>query len=195
MKKVLILLFLICLTLFNGVVFAKSKKIKCKKPIYFFENVNKNDFFDYLDDFTQKKKYKVEKFYPELGYISLKYKAKRKPEIVSLSLKQYGSDVYLFIDISKGNTKLEKEVYALLKPHAANSYLIKDDLMCRDLTKDVASINTNRKSTERENEYDNSVYRISMQRYVGYDKKTYFKDKLKRIFKRKKKNKKVKEST
>ncbi len=178
----------------NEALFAKSA-VKCKKPIYFFENANKNDYFDYLDDFMQNKKYKVEKFYPELGFISLKYKTNKfkKPEIVALSLKQYGSDVYLFIDISEGNTKLEKEVYALLKLHATNSYLIKDDLMCRDLTNDVASINTNRKSNARETEYDNNVYRISMQRYVGYDKKTYFKDKFKRMFTRQKKNTKVKE--
>jgi len=196
MKKVCIIVFLILISLINSPVFAKSKKLKCKKPIYFFENVNKNDYFNYLDELSQKNKYNVVKFYPELGFISLNYKAKRtkKEETVALNLKQYGNDVYLFIDISKGNTTLEKEVYSTLKPYAKNSYLISDDVLCRDLTRDVASINTNRRSIAPDNDYNPHFYRISMHRYVGYDKKIYFKDKLKKIFHRKKKKKKQSES-
>ncbi len=149
--------------------------------------------FDYLDEALQKGNFSLKKFYPELGFISINYEVKRnKPEIVSFNIKQYGNDVYLFMDISKGNTKLEKYVYGNLKTHSKNSYLLKDDYFCKELTKDVISIDTKRKNYLKEDNYNPAVYQISMKRYVGYDKRTYVKDNIKNFFRKFKRKKKEK---
>ena len=137
MNKIFILTAIIFSLFFAQDSFAKVKKIKCNKPIYFFENVNKREYFYYLDESLQNQ-YELKKYYPELGFISFNYEVKRnKPEIVALNLKQFGRDVFLFIDISKSNTKLEQKIYEDLKKHSTNSYLIRDDYFCKELTKDV----------------------------------------------------------
>ncbi len=191
MKKIIILLSISLFVLFNNSVFAKTKKIKCEKPIYYFEEANKNELFDELDKITQAKKIKIKKFYPELGFISFDYKVKKEPETVALSLKQQSHDVYLFIDISKNNTDLEKMIYNALKKHSKKSFLLKDKQFCLDFTKDTASINRNRKTSIQESVAADDVYRIGLNRYIGYDKKTYFKDKV-RNFKQNLKKKKAK---
>ena len=49
MKRNLFALLLIFLAVINIAAFGRPKKIECNKPIYFFENVQKNDYFEYLD--------------------------------------------------------------------------------------------------------------------------------------------------
>lgn len=182
MKKVIFTFVLILSIIINCGAFGKPKKVKCQKPIYFFENQKKDIFFNYMDEVVQKEGYYVEKMYPDLGFILVKYQIKQNKTIpVGLLLKQFGNDVYLFIDIPKNNTKLEHYVYKGLKEKAKNSYLLNNDLFCKQLTQDANSISTRRKSTLQETQYNPSVYIIDMKRYVGYDKKKYFwKNKFKR---------------
>ena len=83
--------------------------------------------------------------------------------------------VFSFIDISKSNTKLEQKIYEDLKKHSTNSYLIRDDYFCKELTKDVNLINTKRKNHITDTPHKNpAVYEFDIKRYVGYNKKTYF---------------------
>ncbi len=178
--------------LLHNTALAKPQKIRCNKPIYFFENASKNEFFDYVDETLQKNKYDVKKFYPELGFLTVNYKTKKhSTEIISINLKQYGNDLYLFIDTTKKNTKLEQDIYKNLKKHSQNSYLITDDYFCKELTKDVNSINKARKNYLKDDIYNPFVYQISMKRYIGYDKKTYFLNEIKSFFKNRKKKEKV----
>ena len=171
MKKFFAILLSILIVFTCNSAESKTKKLKCNKPIYFFENVQKNVMFGYLDEILQQENFELKKFYPELGFVAVNYEIKKnKPEIVSLDLKQYGNDIYLFMDISKSKTKLEKYIYANLKKHSKNSYLIKDNYFCKELSKDVISINTKRKNYLKEDEYNPFVYQISMKRYVGYKK-------------------------
>ena len=136
MNKKIGIFFLILIAFLNLGAFGKPKKIKCNKPIYFFENVQKNVFFDNLDSILQEGNFELKKFYPELGFISVKYKAKHNSQkIVGLNLKQFGNDVYLFIDIDKNNTELENFIYKNLKKHTQNSYLLRDDFFCKELSK------------------------------------------------------------
>ena len=161
--------------------FGKPKKIKCNKPIYFFENVKKADYFNYLDKIIEQGGYDLKKFYPELGFISINYEVKyNKPEVVGLNLKQFGNDVYLFIDISKSDTKLENYIYSNLKQYSKNSYLLRNDYFCKELTKDINLINTRRKNHLKDSEFNPTVYKLDLKRYIGFDKKTYF-----RFFKKK----------
>lgn len=189
MKKVIFTVFLIVLTTINTSAFCKPKKVKCKKPIYFFENVQKDTLFDELDRSVQEKKYELEKMYPELGFISVKYFHKEKAKPVSLLIKQFGNDAYLFINIDKNNTSLEKHIYANLKKLSKNSYLINDDMFCKQLTQDAESIRGRKKVLMHDTHYNPDMYIIDMKRYVGYDKKTYFKSKFKRKVKDKTKKK------
>ena len=172
MRKIVLIGFLLIITILNSGAFGKPKKIKCKKPIYFFEDVKKDEYFNYLDNTIQQEKYKLEKMYPELGYLSVNYRVKKEVVPVGILLKQFGNDIYLFIDIDKKNTSLEKNIYNSLKKHTKNSYLMNDDLFCRQLTKDAASIRTGRKAYLQETQYIPGTYVIHMKRYVGYDKKT-----------------------
>ena len=175
MKKILFITFLIIVAAVNCGAFGKPKKVKCQKPIYFFENQKKDVFFNYIDEVVQKEGYEIEKMYPDLGFILVKYQLKKDKTIpVGLLLKQFGNDVYLFIDIPKNNTALEHFVYKGLKDKAKNSYLLNNDLLCKQLTQDAESINARRKSTLQESPYNPSVYVMDMKRYVGYDKRTYF---------------------
>lgn len=175
MKKKIILLFLVFIAMTNLGAFGRPKKVKCNKPIYFFENVQKADYFNYIDELIQAQNYDLKKFYPELGFMSIAYKVKRgEPEIVGLSLKQFGNDVYLFIDISKSDTELERYLYKDLKKYSKNSYLLRNDYFCKELTKDVKLINTRRKNHVTDDVYNPLTYKISLKRYVGYDKKKYF---------------------
>lgn len=171
MKRIVIIGFLIFFIIANCGAFGKPKKVKCKKPIYFFEEVKKDVYFDYLDKTIQQNKYPLEKMYPELGYLSVNYKVKRKVVPVSILLKQFGNDTYLFIDIEKNNTKLEKNIYTELKKHSKNSYLMNDNMFCKELTKDAQSIRTRRKTSLQETQYTPGTYVINMKRYVGYNKK------------------------
>jgi len=193
MKKILYLAFILFIAI--GVLsqgsLAKVKKVKCDKPIYYFEEANKDNLFASIDELSQKSSWNVNKYYPQLGFISFKYHVKKEPEIVTLDLKQFSNDTYLFINISKNNTKLEKEIYEILKKQAKKSFLIEDEVLCKEFSKDIISIDKNRRSTIREIPKSDGVYRIGVHRYIGYDKKTYFKDKWNNFWKNlKKKNKK-----
>lgn len=179
MNKKIILILIIVVSILHLGAFGKPKKIKCNKPIYYFENVEKEKLFLALDELSQEKKYKIDKYYQELAFMSIKYNVK-KQKTVPVLLKQFGSDAYLFIDISKSNTSLEKEIYEKLKKETKTSYLLRDNLFCKELTKDADSISTRRKSTLKEKQYNPGVYVIDMKRYVGYNKKTYFWNKFKR---------------
>lgn len=193
MKKTIIFILIIAIFVINTSAFGRPKKSKCKKPIYFFENVKKDILFDELDKTIQSEEYELEKMYPELGYISIKYFIKKEAKPVGLLIKQFGNDAYLFIDISKNATSLEKNVYNNLKKYSKNSYLMNDDMLCRQLSQDAASIHARKKTTIQETPYNSDIYIINMKRYVGYDKKTYkwekFKDACKNKFKRKNKTK------
>ncbi|MCR4881536.1 MAG: hypothetical protein K6A44_06270 [bacterium] len=175
MKKIILIAFLIFITAINCGAFGKPKKVTCKKPIYFFENQKKDIFFGYLDEIVQHEGYEVEKMQYDLGYMLLKYNIKKDKVVpVSLLLKQFGNDVYLFIDIPKNNTELEHYIYKGLKDKSKNSYLLNNDYFCKQLTQDAESIRTRSKSTLQETQYNPAVYVMDMKRYVGYDKKTYF---------------------
>lgn len=181
MKRNILILFLIFIGIMNLGAFGKPKKVKCNKPIYFFENVKKADYFNYLDKIIEQGGYDLKKFYPELGFISINYEVKyNKPEVVGLNLKQFGNDVYLFIDISKSDTKLENYIYSNLKQYSKNSYLLRNDYFCKELTKDINLINTRRKNHLKDSEFNPTVYKLDLKRYIGFDKKTYF-----RFFKKK----------
>ncbi len=190
MKKILILLF-ITIFVSSSQVFSAPKKIKCNKPIYFFENVRKETLFVQLDQTLQAKGYEMIKFNEDLGYIVVNYKVKKEIVPVALTLKTYTNDVYLFIDIEKSKTQLEEDVYLGLKPLAQNSYLLRDDYFCKGLTKDAHSLIKTKKPYLKETPYNPGVYTFDMKRYVGYDKKTYFWKNLKSKFKKKKKNEKI----
>lgn len=175
MKRNILILFLIFIGIMNLGAFGKPKKIKCNKPIYFFENVKKTDYFNYLDKIIEQGGYDLKKFYPELGFISINYEVKyNKPEVVGLNLKQFGNDVYLFIDISKSDTKLENYIYSNLKQYSKNSYLLRNDYFCKELTKDINLINTRRKNHLKDSEFNPTLYKLDLKRYIGFDKKTYF---------------------
>ena len=61
----IIILVLFCLPVFAVSHSKKNKTI----PIYFYENVNKKDCFDKLDNYLQEKKYSFSMYYPELGFV------------------------------------------------------------------------------------------------------------------------------
>ena len=193
MKKTIILLLIIAITVINTSAFGRPKKVKCKKPIYFFENVKKDILFDELDKTIQEQDYQLEKMYPELGFISVKYFFKENAKPVGLLIKQFGNDAYLFINIDKNATSLEKHVYKNLKSLSKNSYLLNDDMLCRQLTQDAESIRARKKVLVQETPYNPNIYIIDMKRYVGYNKRTYKWEKFKDKFKRKAKDK-VKEN-
>ena len=194
MKKFIITALIIVLALTNVKASGKPKKVKCKKPIYFFENVKKDVLFDEMDKAVQMQKYELEKMYPELGFISVKYSHKKEAEPVSLLIKQFGNDAYLFININKNATSLEKNIYASLKKLSKNSYLMNDDMFCKQLTKDAESIHERKKVLFQDTQYNPDMYTIDMKRYVGYDKKTYHWENFKDKFKRKAKDKAKKEA-
>lgn len=189
MKKIIFTTLLIIATLINSSALGRPKKVKCKKPIYFFENVKKDVLFDELDKTVQEEKYELQKMYPELGFISVKYFHKKDSQPVDLLIKQFGNDAYLFINIDKNNTSIEKSVYAKLKKRSKNSYLMNDNMFCQQLTQDAESIRTRKKVLLQDNPYNPNIYIIDMKRYVGYDKRTYKWEKFKEKFKRKAKNK------
>ena len=172
MKKIVVILLLIAITALNCAAFGHPKKVKCKKSIYFFEEVKKDEYFNYLDEFVQNGKYDVTKYSDQYGYIFVNYKVRKKFIPAKLLLKQYGNDVYLFVDTKKKNSKLEKGLYASLKKHAKSSSLYKDDFFCKQLSKDINSIETTGKPILEETQYNPGVYVINMKRYVGYNKKT-----------------------
>ena len=64
---------------------------------------------------------------------------------------------------------------------------MKDDYLCKEFRKDVASLEKNRKTVLKETAKSKDVYNIGLHRYIGYDRKVYFKDRLKSL-KFKKKN-------
>ena len=85
MKKIFAIFLLILITFTCNSAESKTKKIKCNKPIYFFENVQKNIMFSHLDEILQEGNFELNKFYPELGFVSINYERKRnKPELFHL---------------------------------------------------------------------------------------------------------------
>lgn len=188
MKKILALFLAIFIVFaFSCSSFAYVEKDKCNFPMYYFEDASKTTLFNALDDLSQKEKWEVVKYYPQLGFLSFNYKVKKEVELVRVDLKQYANDVYMFINISKNNTDLEKLIYSTLKPLAKKSNLMKDDYLCKEFRKDVASLEKNRKTVLKETAKSKDVYNIGLHRYIGYDRKVYFKDRLKSL-KFKKKN-------
>ena len=169
MKKIFTIFLLVFIIFSASQVFAKPKKIKCEKPIYCFENIQKSVMFGYLDEAIQKKNYQLLKFYPELGFISIKYWTQK----VNFNLKQFGNYVYLFIDINDTNSRLEKYIYKNLKNKTKNSYQITDNLFCSELSKDVKSINSKRKPYLKDSSFNPFEYNLSIKRYVGYEKKLF----------------------
>jgi len=155
--------------------------------MYYFEDASKTALFNALDDLSQKEQWEVIKYYPQLGFLSFNYKVKKEVEVVRIDFKQYANDVYMFINISKNNTDLEKLIYSTLKPLAKKSNLMADDYLCKEFRKDVASIEKNRKPVLKETAKSDKTYTIGLHRYIGYDRKVYFKDKLQNL-KFKKKN-------
>ena len=143
-------------------------------------------YSDELDKTIQEQDYQLEKMYPELGFISVKYFFKENAKPVGLLIKQFGNDAYLFINIDKNATSLEKHVYKNLKSHSKNSYLLNDDMLCRQLTQDAESIRARKKVLVQDTPYNPNIYIIDMKRYVGYNKRTYKWEKFKDKFKRKK---------
>ena len=61
--------------------------------------------------------------------------------------------------------------------------LLKDEIMCKEFLSDIASIDKNRKPVIQEVQPDKSIYKIGVNRYVGYDRKinTFKKNNLQKI--------------
>lgn len=190
MKKIFEIFLLIFISITLSGAFGIPKQEKCEKPIYFFENVQKSTLFGFLDEALQEKNYELKKFYPELGFVSLIYE---EEEIATFNMKQFGYDTYVFVDIPEKNSKLEKYVYEKLKKHTENSYKLKDDYLCRELTKDIKNINTRRKPSVEDENFNPFEYQFSLKRYVGYDRKTLEDPKIKYKKQEKEKQKKEKE--
>ena len=58
---------------------------------------------------------------------------------------------------------------------------MKDDYLGKEFRKDVASLEKNRKTVLKETAKSKDVYNIGLHRYIGYDRKVYFKDRLKSL--------------
>ncbi len=178
-KKFIVVLISFCLIfVFGNFSLAKSsKKAQNKKkeviPVYFYENVNKNDFFMGIDEYMQKKKYKLSMYYPELGFIHI------KNNDISILIKQFGRDVYLLVyPPEKKSGKLESidnftnDITNYMKKTTQNSYPIIDEYFYTQLQKDLKQIQTTRQSSLNEDTFNpnSDVYEFSVKRYVGYKK-------------------------
>ena len=148
----------------------KNKKEKII-PIYFYENVNKKDFFNKVDEYMQKKKYQLSMYYPELGFMQVQGKD------ISILIKQFGNDIYLLVyPPEKQSGKLE-EIHSFTENMAKymndisqNSYPIIDEHLYKELQTDIKQIKTTRKTSIPDDTYNSEVYIIDTKRYVGYKK-------------------------
>ncbi len=170
---ILLTLFIACSVITPSLACFKSKKQPKTKvqPVYFYENVNKKDFFNKLDKYMQEKNYPLSMYYPELGFMHL------KNNDISVLIKQFGNDVYLFIYPPKKNlgnmesiALLIKDINNYMKEMSQNAYPIIDEYFYIQMEKDVKQIKETRKSCLAEDTYKPDTYTFSVKRYVGYEK-------------------------
>lgn len=147
---------------------AKSRKVKCNTPVYFFTDVTKHEFFGIVDEYLQDKKAKVVKFYPELGFVYVKKTDIPDEQFAAINIKQFGNDVYMFVDEDKNKRDLQNAMYKKIKSKNSSTYKIINDFFCEEFKKDTKSLLTKKKVTMRDDIYNPFIYTISVKRYVGY---------------------------
>ncbi len=169
----------ICFTFIILFLFSVSSAYACfwqKKekpvPVYFYENVNKKDFFNKADEYVQHKKYNLDMYYPELGFMHI------KNNDISILIKQFGNDVYLLVYPPENKAgKLEsihfftEDITKYMKNISPNAYPVLDENLFKELQKDVRQIKETRKTAVPDDTYKSDVlYTFSVKRYVGYEK-------------------------